>query len=102
MLHCYWNGSAWTSENILNAGLQPGVFAIRNRLYSIASGGTRVFITGTTTNTPRFRFGNPIVNPYFPYPDPILYRQDILSILLPDGDTPQVFEFGNHARAIAS
>jgi hypothetical protein len=121
-VRCYWNGTAWQIVRLsigADGSLPPGIFRIRDDLYIGTSNGAsnRINVRNRAAlpaaGATLIKMGGPVdaSNPelglgggtWNPRPDPVaLYRYGRLDFLVPDGDDPRVYSFGNHHRCVAS
>jgi hypothetical protein len=93
--HYYWNGSSWVQETQTNSN----ICYIRGELYRYGPVSSRVTLRKLATPTQTVKLGDEVSTPVFiPLPDPILLNRGILSVMVPYGDTPAVFSYGNGAR----
>ena len=117
-VHCWHNGTAWVIDRLNGQGSSqpPSLHCVRDGNYMLTTIFDRMriasnFATGTRTN---FLIGTDVDSVGAPpgssggnetfsiLPDPVALMRGRLELLIPDGATPRVFTFGNHARAIAS
>lgn len=107
----YWDGTDWQSTYLTSDGTAggtpiagsangPNVHDIRNRLYLMTQGSSRVRVRELDSGAVLYL--GPADSGFEPNPDPIALLDGSLEVCVPDGDTPRVFTFGNHARAFAS
>jgi hypothetical protein len=87
---CFWlHGSLWMLK------LTTPTNARRARLLRVTDGTGQLALSGVI-GVP----GTP--HSFVPAADPEAYRRfGTVEVLAPDGDTPRVVTFGNHARAVA-
>lgn len=104
--HCWWNGTTWLSEIANTGSVYPSVFHHRNGVLMYRNFGDRIYVTSIMAGGPAFRIGGTVDDPagnwLCPLPDPIQLRNGVFSLMIPDGNTPLVYDFGGHARRIAS
>ena len=105
-MHVWWDGSTWQNETFASSVARPSLHILPNgqivKHYPSASNGTVVVTKFDGTNLFRFGGSIPIGNWAESFADPIQQAKGNLHLVIPDGDTPQVFTFGDHARRVAS
>lgn len=103
--HYWWDGSAWQNETVA-AGGRAAVFYLANGakvFYKPVAGQVGVYRTGSTRVARCGDVDQVSGSGYAsPFCDPIQQSRGILHLLVPDGDTPEVCTFGDHARVVAS
>lgn len=113
-VRCWYSKSAaaWQSDPLLSGSdpLDPqdwsagGAMArVRNDLFFLASYGNRVKVHNLGSVNDHFSFvmGGPATNGYHALPEPCALRRHTVSVMIPNGDTPAVYDFGNGYRASA-
>jgi hypothetical protein len=104
--HCWWNGTAWTSEvaNTLSSCPTPFIYQGVPHMYRMyaAIGAQRMNKISSSGAQPQFQMGGPVDTSGYFISSPIQIRQGMLHFSTPNGDTPAVYEFGKHRRGIAS
>lgn len=97
----FWNGTAWDATRNMTY-FDCAYFVLKGHLYFRQRGGTlsdRIRIQDKTSGTTSFLIG-PRIRNLNPNPDPVRLReQNIYSILMGDGDTPIIYEFGPKTKA---
>jgi hypothetical protein len=101
---CEWTGDDWllTSPNAnfrpVNVGKyrrfvwrMVGASPQTQMRLTPATGGSNVFFTPAGT----------VSQQYQPTPDPIRLRRGVLAVMVPDGDTPHVYQFGGGPTSLA-
>ena len=111
-VRCYWDGTAWQVASIPGAGSAygPSLHRVRGDLYLVSCSSSRAYIRNSAgaTSSVKVLMGGPVDSTsdsgvlFEPNPDPVLVKSGEVCLMVPDGDTPRVFSFGNHARRVAS
>jgi len=97
-LELYWNGTAWTSRNVpiqgAGASIGPGIFSLKNELFYVTTAFNAMRIRNVVTGN-QFGIGGPAWNGCKPVPEPVGMRdRSRLSFLIPNGDSPLVYDVG--------
>jgi hypothetical protein len=105
----YWDGGSWLSRAVsaYAAGSSggPGIFSLRGEVFTIGApplDGGRLRCQSVTTGQ-LVDMAGVVPNGVRPVPEPNGIRdQERMAFLIPDGDTPRVYSFGDHHRCVAS
>jgi len=103
--HVWHDGTTWQYQTVSTGSTTPAPFTLRNGntlLYREFGG--RVRVSNITSGAPTFDLGYPVPSNWDqPYADPIQLAEGNLHLLVPNGDIPEVFTFGEaSARLRAS
>lgn len=101
-LECYWDGNSWESQAVESVGATtaPNPVSITRRgnreMYHITQGTGRVRVRNLVADN-SFNMGDEVPSGYIPNFDPVALQRNRLDVLIPIGNTPKVWTFGNGA-----
>jgi len=102
--HVYWDGSAWQSELMSTFSASPAIFGLKSGIMMYREFGARYVASSIKSGGFSFLMGNPVTSSWDAlFCDPIQHQiNNVAHLLMPDGDTPQVFTLGDHHRCFAA
>lgn len=79
------------------------LMVVRNTLCFIGSWARQLAVheLGGSNDQASFKFGGPVDPSYRGVPEQIARKRGVLSVMVPNGDTPFVYDFGNGCRRYA-
>lgn len=94
----YYDATGWHQRAIISEGsaLGPGLHGLNGSIYLLTQGSSRIRIRDTVSGA--LFYAGAASSGMEIQPDPIPLLDGTLSFCVPDGDTPRIYTFGNHAR----
>lgn len=95
----FWNGTAWAkTSNVANQPIQTHTWAGQTYMRALQGRPARISLLCRTSSKPPILLGDSCGS-FTPTPDPVRLREKgIYSVLIPNGDTVDVFEWGHGPR----